>query len=167
MEKSDDELLKSLIAGGIIGGTMAALLSDKKNQNKNTTLAAIAGAAIVASYQASQRAKETNLPIYKIKNGSLIIEYPDGRIETIEIQDHFKESQFSPKRLNDNCLFEKFRVTDGKLFYENSNLLNSYISSDIAEFFRKKLVKLEFDFSFETVINGQNIPNWFMNYVYK
>jgi hypothetical protein len=73
----------------------------------------------------------------------LIIEYPDGRIETIEIetieiQDHFKESQFSPKRLNDNCLFEKFRVTDGKLFYENSNLLNSYVSSDIAEFFRQK-----------------------------
>jgi hypothetical protein len=97
----------------------------------------------------------------------LIIEYPDGRIETIEIQDHFKESQFSPKRLNDNCLFEKFRVTDGKLFYENSNLLNSYISSDIAEFFRKKLVKLEFDFSFETVFNDQNIPNWFMNYMYK
>jgi hypothetical protein len=92
----------------------------------------------------------------------LIIEYPDGRIETIEIQDHFKESQFSPKRLNDNCLFEKFRVTDGKLFYENSNLLNSYVSSDIAEFFRffKKLVKLEFDFSFETVINkSQNITH--------
>jgi hypothetical protein len=31
MEKSDDELLKSLIAGGIVGGTLAALLSDKKN----------------------------------------------------------------------------------------------------------------------------------------
>jgi sugar phosphate permease len=69
MEKSDDELLKSLIAGGIVGGTLAALLSDKKNRGENATLAAVASAAIVASYQASQRAKETNLP--------LIIEYPD------------------------------------------------------------------------------------------
>jgi hypothetical protein len=41
----------------------------------------------------------------------------------------------------------------------------------LQNFFGKKLVKLEFDFSFETVFNEtaknygfQNIPNWFMNY---
>jgi AICAR transformylase/IMP cyclohydrolase PurH len=84
MDKSDDELLKSLISVGIIGGTLAAILSDKKNRGENAALAAIAGAAIVASYQASQKAKETNLPIYKIKNGSLIIEHPDGRVETLK-----------------------------------------------------------------------------------
>lgn len=108
------------------------------------------------------------------ENGFLDLEKFHFPIETIEIQDHFKESQFSPKRLNDNCLFEKFRVTDGKLFYENSNLLNSYVSSDIAEFFRKKLVKLEFDFSFETVMSDisklhylETAKNYgFHNYLY-
>ncbi|MCG9874540.1 MAG: hypothetical protein MH321_07115 [Leptospiraceae bacterium] len=84
MNKSDDELLKSLITGGVVGGGLAALLLDKKNRSENATLAAIAGAAIVASYKASQKAKETKLPIYKIKDGSLVIEHPDGRIETLK-----------------------------------------------------------------------------------
>jgi sugar phosphate permease len=67
MDKSDDELLKSLISVGIIGGTLAAILSDKKNRGENAALAAIAGAAIVASYQASQRQKKPISPSIKSK----------------------------------------------------------------------------------------------------
>ncbi|MCG9874541.1 MAG: zeta toxin [Leptospiraceae bacterium] len=96
-------------------------------------------------------ADEIENSIYE--NGFLDLEKFHIPIDTNEIQAHFKESQFSPNRLNDKFLFRKFRVTDGKLFYENSNLRNSYVSSDIAEFFRTKLVNMELDFLFETVMS--------------
>lgn len=84
MNRSEEELIQSLITGGIVGGALGALFSDEENRKENATLLAIAGAAILASYKASQRAKETNLPVYKIKNGTLIKEHPDGRIEVLK-----------------------------------------------------------------------------------
>ncbi|MCC5814558.1 MAG: glycine zipper 2TM domain-containing protein [Leptospira sp.] len=84
MEQSDQELLQSLIAGGIVGGVLGAILSDKNDRSENSTIAAIAGAAILASYKASQNAKNTNLPIYKINGENLVVEHPDGRIEIVK-----------------------------------------------------------------------------------
>lgn len=90
MNPSEEELLQSLIKGGVIGGALGALLSDPKNRQENAVLFAVAGAAILASYQASQRAKATSLPVYKIKEGSLIKEHQDGRIEVLKDNIDFK-----------------------------------------------------------------------------
>lgn len=83
------------------------------------------------------------------------IELTDFKLDTntIEVQAHFKQSKFSPLLLDDVNLYAKFHVTDNKLFYENYKKRNSYVSSDLADFFRKILVKRDFDFSFESVMS--------------
>lgn len=63
MSRKDDEIIESLIAGGLIGAALATLLSNKKNAGENALLGAIAGAAILASFKANQNAKKTEIPI--------------------------------------------------------------------------------------------------------
>ncbi len=77
----DDKILETLIAGGIIGGAMGALLS--KNKEAGATLGAIAGAAILATFKANQEAKKTNLPMYIEEGGYLCQILPGGRKITI------------------------------------------------------------------------------------
>ena len=67
--KSDEEILQSLIAGGLIGAALGALLS--KNREDVATLGALAGAAILATYKANEKALQTNLPMFIEENGSL------------------------------------------------------------------------------------------------
>lgn len=74
--KNDEEILQSLVAGGIIGAALGALLSSTKGQR--ATLGAMAGAAILATYKANEKALQTNLPMYAEENGNLYQIQADG-----------------------------------------------------------------------------------------
>jgi predicted ABC-type ATPase len=117
-------------------------------------------------------ADEIEKSIYE--NGYLNLDKYNIHLNTKDIQDHFKVSKFSPLRLEDPKLYKKFRVDENKLLYENYKKRNSYVSSDIADFLRKKLVNLDLDFSFETVMSDigkiefleESASCGFYNYLY-
>lgn len=75
MEK-DDEIVQSLIAGGLIGAALGALLS--KNKEEGASLGALAGAAILATFKASEQAKKSNVPLLYEENSCLYEIQPDG-----------------------------------------------------------------------------------------
>jgi hypothetical protein len=75
MSKEDD-VFKSLIAGGHIGAGLGALLTNKKKDD--TILGAIAGAAIMATLKASEEAKVINFPVHIVEEGNLYERMPDG-----------------------------------------------------------------------------------------
>ncbi len=90
--KQDDEILDSLIKGGLIGAALGALLS------KNKALGALAGAAILATFKANEQAMQTNVPMYVEENGYLY-QIEMGGIKTmirkiekplIQLPQHFK-----------------------------------------------------------------------------
>ena len=72
----DEEILESLIAGGIIGAALGALLS--KNKENGATLRALAGAAILATFKANEAAKKTNIPMFFKENNALYEVKADG-----------------------------------------------------------------------------------------
>ena len=74
--KNDDEIVESLIVGGLIGTALGALLA--KNKGEGALLGALAGAAIIATYKASERARLTNIPMYTEEKGSLYQIQKDG-----------------------------------------------------------------------------------------
>ena len=74
--KNDEEIVQSLIAGGLVGATLGALLS--KNKEEDVLLGAIAGAALLATYKASELAKQSNLPMYVEENDILYMIHPNG-----------------------------------------------------------------------------------------
>jgi Glycine zipper 2TM domain len=67
--KNDDKILESLIAGGVVGAALGALLS--KDKEPGAILGALAGAALLATFKANQQAIQTNVPMYIEENGSL------------------------------------------------------------------------------------------------
>lgn len=67
--KTDDEIIESLIAGGLIGATLGALVS--KNNEEEVMSGAMIGAVILATFKASEKALATNLPMYVVENGNL------------------------------------------------------------------------------------------------
>ncbi|MBC7412120.1 MAG: hypothetical protein H7331_06655 [Bacteroidia bacterium] len=69
--ESDDEIIKSLIARGLIGVPLGALIS--KNKNKDASLGELVGAAIVETFTANQKAMQTNVPLYVEENGKLYL----------------------------------------------------------------------------------------------
>jgi hypothetical protein len=73
--KSDDEIIDSLISGGIIGAALGALISKSKN---GPILGALAGAVILATYKANEKAKATKIPLFVEEAGSLYEIKPDG-----------------------------------------------------------------------------------------
>ncbi len=94
--KNDEEILESLIAGGLIGEALGALVS--KNKEDGTTLGTLAGAAILATFKANEKAMQTNLPIYVVEDSNLYQIQPGGvkkfirKIDkpSVELQQHFK-----------------------------------------------------------------------------
>lgn len=94
--KNDEEILASLIAGGIIGAALGALIS--KNEKEGAGLGTIAGAAILATYKASLKAREMQIPLYVEEHGDLLQIQQDGtkkfirKIEkpVIKLDKHFK-----------------------------------------------------------------------------
>ncbi len=94
--KKDVEIFESLLAGGLIGAALGALLS--KSKGDGALLGALAGAAILATFKANEQAQKTNVPVYVEQDGSLYEIQPGGNkifIKTIEksnvkLPKHFK-----------------------------------------------------------------------------
>lgn len=78
--KKNNEVIESLVSGGLIGAALGALVSDNKN---GAVLGALAGAAIAATLQASEDAAKTNLPIVMEENGKLYEVLPGGEKKLI------------------------------------------------------------------------------------
>jgi hypothetical protein len=79
MAKKND-IFESMIAGGLIGAGLGALLSGKK---EDAILGAIAGAAIMATVEANEKAREMNVPLYFVEKGKLYEKLPDGSVKFI------------------------------------------------------------------------------------
>lgn len=73
--KSDEEILKDAISGGLIGATLSALISGSKD---GSGTGAIAGAVLLASIKANERAKKTSIPVLIEENGKLYELYNGG-----------------------------------------------------------------------------------------
>jgi predicted ABC-type ATPase len=72
---------------------------------------------------------------------------------TLEIQDYFIKSNFSPTKINDGELWKDFSVAENKLSISPTRPVNSYIAADLAEYIRQKLLHSGESFSFETVMS--------------
>ncbi len=94
---NDDEIIGSLIAGGIIGAALGSLLSEKNSAGENTFLGALAGAAIVATYKANQNAQKTNVPVYVEENGSLYEQTTNGEKRFIKRNMNVDDASFLAK----------------------------------------------------------------------
>jgi outer membrane lipoprotein SlyB len=77
MEK-DKQIINDLIAGGLVGAALGALLSNENETGNNAVLGAIAGAAMVATFRANEEAKKTNIPLILEENGNLYEVYRNG-----------------------------------------------------------------------------------------
>lgn len=76
MQSKDEDLIKSLVEDGLIEASVVDLLSI--DEDDNTTIGAIAGAAILATYKASLLAKKSNFPILFEEDDNLVELHPDG-----------------------------------------------------------------------------------------
>ncbi len=79
--KDDNEIFEYLIAGGIIGAALGALVTNNKN---GVGLGAIAGAAILATFRANEQAKEMNFPLIIEENNILYQVEKDGTKRVIK-----------------------------------------------------------------------------------
>ena len=73
---NDNEIVKNLVAGGIIGAALGALIADDKQEG--ATIGAIAGTVILATLKANDEAKKTHVPFYVQKNSNLYEIARDG-----------------------------------------------------------------------------------------
>lgn len=76
MTSKENEIFQSLISGGIIGAALGFLLS--KNKERGTSLGALAGAAILATYEANKAAHLSSIPVYIEENRKLYSIDADG-----------------------------------------------------------------------------------------
>ncbi|MCZ8169186.1 hypothetical protein [Flavobacterium sp.] len=72
----EDKIVEELIAGGIIGAALGALIS--KNKGEGAIVGALAGAAIMATYKANEQAQKTNVPFYSEEDGVIYQIQPGG-----------------------------------------------------------------------------------------
>jgi hypothetical protein len=73
-----EDKTKNALIGAAIGAGLGKIFDG------NTTLLALAGAAIGASVEGRANAKRLNSPIVYVENGNLIKEFPDGRKENLK-----------------------------------------------------------------------------------
>jgi hypothetical protein len=74
---NEDDTLKKLVAGGLIGAGLGAWLSKDKEDGALT--GAILGAAFSATLKANEQAKKTNQPVLIAEHGKLYRIMPDGK----------------------------------------------------------------------------------------
>jgi gas vesicle protein len=60
--ENENGILKKLVAGGIIGAALGALIAE--DEGEGATIGAIAGAVLFATLKANEEAKQTNVPFY-------------------------------------------------------------------------------------------------------
>ena len=89
------------------------------------------------------------------RTGSLLLKNFQIATDTNEVQSYFKQSNFSPVKLNDAELWKKFKIENSALFFPASEM-NSYVAADIAEFIRQKLLHAGLSFTFETVMSNSS-----------
>lgn len=73
---NDNEIVKNLVAGGIIGAALGALIAD--DNQEGATIGAIAGAVFFATLKANDKAKQTHIPFYIEEDGTLYKIASDG-----------------------------------------------------------------------------------------
>ena len=78
MNRKDKHIIDSLIEAGLIGIALGKLLHSEKE------LGALAGSAIIASVEAGEKAKKTDIPIVIEENNALYKVYSDGTKEFIK-----------------------------------------------------------------------------------
>ncbi len=74
--ENENKIVENLIAGGIIGAALGALIADDKQEG--ASIGAIAGAVILATLKANEAAKKTKVPFYIQENNILYLITPDG-----------------------------------------------------------------------------------------
>lgn len=67
--ENDIKTIEKLIAGGVIGAALGALIAD--DSGEGATIGAIAGAVLFATLQANEDAKKTHVPFYIQENNAL------------------------------------------------------------------------------------------------
>lgn len=75
----DREILESLIAGGLIGAALAAILTNNKDA---AGIGALAGAAILSSYKANEIARRSSVPLI-VEEGDALVEIMPGGAKRI------------------------------------------------------------------------------------
>lgn len=90
--ENEEKIIENLIAGGIIGAALGAILTNKNN---GTTIGALAGAVLMATYNANQQAQKTNVPVY-VKEDEVLYEIKPGGIKT-KIKSFKKNNTRLPK----------------------------------------------------------------------
>ncbi|TGM34785.1 zeta toxin [Leptospira biflexa] len=76
-------------------------------------------------------------------------------LTTEEIQNYFRNSEFSPIKTKLPDLWKAFRMENQNLIIATDLQMNSYIAADLAECLRQKLVKGNISFAFETVMSDR------------
>jgi hypothetical protein len=66
--KTDNEILSSLLRDGFSGASFSLLVGNKNDDN---VIHLLAGAALLATYRACERALDTLLPLYIEEDGNL------------------------------------------------------------------------------------------------
>lgn len=74
---------------------------------------------------------------------------------TKEIQDYFRNSEFSPIKTKSPDLWKSFQVENHNLIIDPNLPMNSYIAADLAECIRQTLLKENISFAFETVMSDR------------
>ena len=92
--KSDEEIVESAILGGLIGAALGSLI-NKKN---GAEIGALAGAVILASSRAYEKARKTNVPVLVQENGELFEIAKDGTKRFLKKIP--KSTKRIPKRFN-------------------------------------------------------------------
>jgi hypothetical protein len=94
--RDDNEIFESLIAGGVIGATLGALLTN--NKDEGASVGALIGAAVLGTYKANEKANASRVPMIMEENGKLYRISADGVKEYIrdiekpnlKLPEHFK-----------------------------------------------------------------------------
>lgn len=79
---NDDDILKSLIAGGLIGAGLGAWLS--KDKEEGAIIGAMLGAAFTATLKANEQAKKTEQPVLIAEHGKLYRILPNGEKQFVK-----------------------------------------------------------------------------------
>lgn len=80
-----NDIIKKLIAGGIVGGALGALFTKESKDSKASILL---GAALGASVVALDKAVSTGEPVLFEEDGFMYRLYPDGHQELVREIEH-------------------------------------------------------------------------------
>jgi predicted ABC-type ATPase len=84
-------------------------------------------------------------------SNSLSLEQYQLSISLEQVQDFFRQSNFSPVKRNELDLWQKIQIAENKIIL--STTIDSYIAADIAEFIRQRLLAEGISFTYETVMS--------------